>query len=254
MTSRPGGRIEAMDALRGLCVVLMCFHHFFYDLAAFLGAPWWVFSNPVFNVLHYLFAGCFILLSGVSSRFSRSNLKRGAKLLAIALALTLVTWLGEVLGKKLLGEDLGILIVCGVLHMLALCMLFYGLTHKLWDRMPDWGMLVFCLLGTVLTAPLTNGVVIHDPTYTRGFFFPFGLITESFYSADYFPLFPWLFVFLFGTWLGGKIRAGKLPERFYTWKCPFFPKVGRRALLIYILHQPALLLLTLGIGAVLGIL
>ena len=250
MTRYSGGRIEAMDALRGLCVVLMCFHHFFYDLAAFLGAPWWVFSNPVFNVLHYIFAGCFILLSGVSSRFSRSNLKRGAKLLAIALALTLVTWLGEVLGKKLLGEDLGILIVYGVLHMLAVCMLFYGLTHKLWDRLPDWVMAPFCVLAVVLSARLTNGLLVESPSWA----FPFGFITEGFYSADYFPLFPWLFVFLLGTWLGGKIRDGKLPERFYTWRCPFFPGVGRRALLIYILHQPALLLLTLGIGAILGIL
>ena len=36
MSSYSGGRIQAIDALRGFCVVLMCFHHFFYDLAAFL--------------------------------------------------------------------------------------------------------------------------------------------------------------------------------------------------------------------------
>ena len=68
MSSYSGGRIQAIDALRGLCVVLMCCHHFLYDLAAFLGAPWWIFTNPVLDVLHYFFAGCFILLSGVSSR------------------------------------------------------------------------------------------------------------------------------------------------------------------------------------------
>ena len=250
MSTYAGGRIRAMDALRGLCVVLMCFHHFFYDLAAFLGAPWWLFSNPVFNVLHYIFAGCFILLSGVSSRFSRSNLRRGLKLLAIALALTAVTWAGDFFGKKLLGQEPGVLIVCGVLHMLAACMLIYGLTRKLWDRLPDWVMILFCVLGTVLTARLANGVLIGGP----GWLFPFGFVTEGFYSADYFPLFPWLFVFLFGTWLGEKIRAGKLPEGFYTYRVPFFPAVGRHALLIYILHQPALLLITLGIGAVFGIL
>lgn len=249
MTKYSGGRIESMDALRGLCVVLMCFHHFFYDLAAFLGAPWWIFNNPVFNVLHYIFAGLFILLSGVSSRFSRSNLKRGAKLLAVALALTLVTWLGDLLGEKLMGQEPGVLIVFGVLHMLALCMLFYGLTAKFWDRLPDWFMVPLCVFCTVLAARLTNGLTVARPEWA----FPFGFITESFYSADYFPMFPWLFVFLLGTWLGGKIRAGKLPERFYSAKFPFFPRVGRHALLIYILHQPALLLLTLGIGALLGI-
>ena len=250
MNSYTGGRIRALDALRGLCVVLMCFHHFFYDLAAFLGAPWWLFSNPVFNVLHYIFAGCFILLSGVSSRFSRSNLKRGIKLLVIALALTAVTWAGDILGGKLTGQKPGMLIVFGVLHMLAVCMLFYGLTRRLWDRLPDGVMVVFCVLATLLTAKLANGVYIRSP----GWLFPFGFITNSFYSADYFPMLPWLFVFLFGTWLGEKIKAGKLPEGFYAFSVPFFPAVGRHALLIYILHQPALLLLTLAIGAILGIL
>ena len=250
MSSYTGGRIRAIDALRGFCVVLMCFHHFFYDLAAFLGAPWWIFSNPVFNVLHYFFAGCFILLSGVSSRFSRSNLRRGGILLLIALALTAVTWLGDFLGEKLLGGAPGVLIVCGVLHMLAVCMLFYGFTHRFWDLLPDWVMILFCALATVLTARLANGVLIDGP----GWLFPFGFIAEGFYSADYFPLFPWLFVFLFGTWLGEKIRAGKLPEGFYTYRVPFFPAVGRHALLIYILHQPVLLLITLGIGAMFVIL
>ena len=85
--SRPAGeRIQSIDALRGLCVVLMCIHHLLYDLAAFLGAPWWLFDNPVFRILHYIFAGCFIFLSGLSSRFSRSNTKRGLKVIAIALA------------------------------------------------------------------------------------------------------------------------------------------------------------------------
>ena len=250
MTNYAGGRIEAMDALRGLCVVLMCIHHFLYDLAAFLGAPWWIFTNPVLDVLHYIFAGCFILLSGVSSRFSRSNLKRGGKLLAVALAFTAVTFLGEYLAQLVLGEPVWIRILFGVLHMLAVCMLFYGATYKLWEKLPDWVMAPFCVLCTVLSARLTNGVTVSGP----GWVFPFGFITENFWSADYFPMFPWLFVFLFGTWLGGKIKAGKLPERFYTAKYPFFPAVGRRALLIYILHQPALILLTLGIGAIGGLL
>ena len=87
-TERPA-RIELMDALRGLAVCLMVLHHFLYDLCEFLGAPWWLFTNPVFDVLHYFFAGLFIFLSGISSDFSRSNLKRGAKAMALALGITL---------------------------------------------------------------------------------------------------------------------------------------------------------------------
>ena len=98
-TERPA-RIELMDALRGLAVCLMVLHHFLYDLCAFLGAPWWLFTNPVFDVLHYFFAGLFIFLSGISSDFSRSNLKRGAKAMALALGITLVTNKAGCLGES----------------------------------------------------------------------------------------------------------------------------------------------------------
>ncbi len=250
MTEQKPGRIQSIDALRGLCVVLMCVHHFLYDLTAFLGAPWVLFSNPVFDVLHFIFAGCFILLSGVSSRFSRSNVKRGLKVIAVALALTLVTWLGDFVAERLWDESWGLLIVFGVLHLLGFCMLFYGLTRKLWDRLPDKAAPVLYILLTVLTAKYVGGVYGTKLPWL----FPLGFLTEGFYSADYFPILPWIFVFLLGTWLGEKIRLRKLPEGFYTAEFPFFPMLGRHALLIYILHQPILAGLTLLIGAVFGIL
>lgn len=251
MTKKPAGeRIQSIDALRGLCVVLMCIHHLLYDIAAFLGAPWWIFTNPVLDVLHYLFAGCFIFLSGVSSRFSRSNIRRGLKLLVIALLLTLVTRLGDFIGERFFGEKPGIFISFGVLHLLSLCMLFYGLTRRLWDRLPRWLLALIALAGIIATAKLVNGIV---GTESR-MLFPVGLIREDFYSADYFPLFPWIFVFLGGTLAGGLIRERRFPEKFYTAKFRFFPAVGRHALLIYILHQPVLAGLTVLAGVLTGIL
>lgn len=249
--SRPvGERIQSIDALRGLCVALMCIHHLLYDLAAFLGAPWWLFDNPVFNVLHYIFAGCFIFLSGLSSRFSRSNTKRGLKVIAIALALTLVTMLGDRLALKLLREEPGITILFGVLHLLGFCMLFYGLTRKLWDALPEKLAPILYVLLIILTAPLVNGRYLTSIRWL----FPLGILCEGFASADYFPILPWLFVFLLGTWAGEKVKARRLPEKFYTATFPFFPKLGRHALLIYILHQPILAGIVLAIGLIFGIL
>lgn len=249
MKPQPTGRIQSIDALRGLCVLLMCCHHFLFDLVAFLGAPWWLFTNPVLDALHYVFASCFVLLSGVSSRFSRSNVRRGGKVLALALALTLVTWAGDRLGERILGQSPGVLIQFGVLHMLGFCMLFYGLTRKLWDALPERLAPVLYLIAAAATFFLANGVRGVEQSWL----FPIGLVREDFYSADFFPIFPWLFMFLLGTWLGRRIREGKLPEGFYRWSIPFFPAVGRHALLIYLLHQPALVGLTLLIGWLFGI-
>lgn len=191
-TERPA-RIELMDALRGLAVCLMVLHHFLYDLCAFLGAPWWLFTNPVFDVLHYFFAGLFIFLSGISSDFSRSNLKRGAKAMALALGITLVTYFMDMT------------IVFGVLHLLASCMLLFGLTRGFWEALPAWVLPVLCLALIFLTAPCADGVTTQTPQLWL-----FGFTTPDFASADYFPLLPWFFVFLLGH-LGRALCQGGPP-------------------------------------------
>jgi len=231
----PGKRIQLIDALRGLAVVLMVIHHFLYDLVVFLGAPDWLFSNPVFNLLHYVFAGLFIALSGVSSRFSRSNVKRGVKVLLAALLITLVTTFMQMP------------IRFGVLHLLGFCMVFYGLTHALWDNAPRLFSLALHAAMIVVTALLTHFVPLDTKVLWM-----FGWTYPGFYSADYFPIFPWLFVFLFGTVLGAYIREGRFPRRFYEVSPPLFPPVGRHALIIYLVHQPVLYGITLLIGLAMG--
>lgn len=224
-------RIELMDAARGLSIFLMVFHHFFYDLWVFAGAPRWLFHNFLFDPLQIFFAGLFILLSGVSSNFSRSNVKRGLKTLGIALVITLVTYFMDMV------------IVFGILHLLGTCMLLYGLTEKFWralhERLP-WAIPAFSLAGILATARFVHGY----PTTTPHLWM-FGLVTPDFASADYFPLLPWMFVFLLGTWAGKYVREGRLPRWFYETKVPFFPTLGRNSLLIYVVHQPVLYGLTM---------
>ena len=219
----PRARIDAIDALRGLSVLLMVAHHALYDAVTFLGAPDWLFSNPVFDVLQYVFAGLFIFLSGLSSQFSRSNIKRGIKVLLLALGITLVTWL----------IDMPILF--GVLHLLGFSMLFYGLTRKFWDAIPR--TLAPALYIALIVASVF--AVSRISLESNALFF-LGWNAPDFVSYDYFPLLPWLFVFLLGTCAGFYVRERKLPERFYTFSVPVFPKVGRKSLLIYIVHQPVL--------------
>jgi len=230
-----GKRIELMDAMRGLAVILMVIHHFFYDLVVFCGAPWWLFGNSVFNFLHYIFAGLFILLSGVSSNFSRSNVKRGLKALACAAVITVVTVLMEM--------DIWF----GVLHLLSACMIFYGLTRTFWEKLPAWVVPVLSVAGVLATGHMVMGI----PTEQPGLWM-FGLTTADFVSTDYFPLLPWAFVFWFGTWAGRYVKAGKLPAWFYAARAPRLAAVGRKSLLIYVLHQPALYAITMVIAFAMG--
>ena len=216
-------RIELLDVLRGGALIVMIAHHICYDLCAFCGFPWVWFTNPVWNVVHYLDAGLFILLAGVSSDFSHSNLRRGAKTLAVALVISVVTYCMKMP------------IVFGVLHMMGVCMLLYGLTQSFWQRLPGWVIPALAAAGTLATYRLVDGY----PTQTPHLWM-FGLVTKDFSSSDYFPLLPWVFVFLFGTWLGKFIRERKLPHWFYTAGCPPLAAIGRHSMLVYVAHQPVI--------------
>jgi len=229
-------RIPLIDALRGVAVLLMVAHHFLYDLWTFLGAPSWLFTNPVFDFLHYVFAGLFIMLSGVSARFSRSNLKRGLKVIAAALAITLVTW------------QMDMIIVFGILHFLGFSMVFYALTRRLWDRIPEKAAPILYVALTVASILFLDGV-----SSTSNWLWMFGITYAGFFSADYFPILPWIFVFLFGTWMGEIIRQRRMPEWFYSVRVPRLSSVGRKSFLIYLVHQPILYGLTMLIGFVLGL-
>jgi len=225
----PKKRIEIIDALRGLAVTLMVIHHAMYNLTVFLDAPGWLYSNVVFDALQTLFVGVFVCLSGVSSRFSRGNVQRGAIVIVFAVIVTYVT------------TRMDMPINFGILHLLGTLMIFYGLTSKFWDKIPRKvapfiyiALIIISVIARNVFSPTSDNLVIRDLLSV------FGWRQPGFTSFDYQPILPAIFVFLFGTWMGQYIREEKFPKWFYDAKFPFFPLVGRNALLIYMAHQPIL--------------
>jgi len=227
-------RIEIIDALRGLAVTLMVIHHALYNVWAFLGGPPWLYRNPVFNFLQIIFIGLFVAISGVSSRFSRGNVERGAIVIVIAVIISYITVRMEMP------------IIFGILHLLGLLMMFYGITRKFWDNLPRKVapfiyiiLIAASALARQFLSPTSDNLIIRDILSVLGWRQP------GFVSFDYQPILPWIFVFLFGTWVGEYIRENKFPTWFYEAKAPFFPLVGRNALLIYVAHQPILFGITM---------
>jgi len=233
-------RIGLMDDLRGLSVFCMIFYHAFFLLSAVFEYDWgeWLFA--FFSPLQPVFAGIFIVLSGVSSNLSRSNAKRGLRLLGIALAFTAVTCL--LLPR--LGLE-GLEIRFGVLHMLAVSMLLFALLRPLLEKIPvTWGFALFTALFflTIRVQLRKIGIPylweweLPGSLYQSSWLFPLGFRRADFRSADYFPLLPYCFLFMAGTYLG------KLPAPDWAKKTRSRPLafLGRHALWIYIAHQPLL--------------
>ena len=242
MQSARSGRVPLLDELRGLSILLMVLYHGAFDLIAFCGVSIPLYDAPLLQrFFQPLFAGLFILISGAACRYSRSNPRRALLTLGCALAVTLVT-----LAVSPDFPDLW-----GILHLLGSCMLLFPLIRPLLDRLPPGAGAALCgglfLLfyrlpyGALGIGPLT--LPLPDSLYQTAWLYPLGLPASAFASADYFPLLPWAPLFLAGACLGRPLREGRLPPGFYRSRCRPLAAAGRHTLWIYLLHQPALLLI-----------
>lgn len=233
-------RISAIDALRGVAIIYMVLFHFFYDLDM-LGVP---FGSAVYNsqLTVVLFdSGLFVLLSGICCNFSRSNLLRGARLLPIAYVLTAVT-------AVLFPTEA---ITFGVLHMLSISMLLYGAFEKIWKKLPAVPCLAVCVLLIILTFHTKDGYFglgalrLDVPEFLthESRLYMFGFLSDNYAAVDYFPLLPYVFLFFAGAFLGRLVDANRerLPESAFSGKPAWLCALGRRSLLIYLVHQPVCL-------------
>jgi uncharacterized membrane protein len=223
-------RFELLDIIRGIAILAMILHHTAYDLVAFYGIKIPILDTVYFSIIQFVFAGSFILVAGITSNFSRSNIRRGLYCIAAGVIVTVAS--------LLVSPDYPIYF--GILQFMGVSMLLYGFFGKYFKKIPD-----------KIGGPLWAGMFfIHYFIYSAmgrvniEYLFPLGLIPYDFSAGDYYPLFPYFWLFLLGTVVGRMILDGKLPDWFYRVKrVPFLSFVGRNTLLLYLLHQPAVYLL-----------
>jgi len=229
--AEPAKRIWEIDFLRGLSIILMVGYHLLFDLGEFRGMDRFLgfstdLSTIAWRTAQYFFAALFVVLSGISSTLSRSNRRRGLRLLAISFLVTAVTYFFEPASA----------VYFGILQCLAVSILVYGAAFEKVRPVICivWGALV---LGLGLAIPALNRAL----AIRFNWLLPFGLHSPSYTSFDYFPLVPWLGVFLLGAGLGKSAYASK--RSLLPWRLPesFINVAGRHSLLIYILHQPVIM-------------
>lgn len=239
--SAGSSRICLIDETRGFLVICMVFYHAFYSMTFIFNIPFAKNLLCFFMPAQSIFAGSFIFISGCVSLLSRSNLKRGAKLFAIAVAITIVT-------RVFIPSQP---IIFGILHMLSICMILFGIFKPLLSKIsPLIGMLT-CFILFLFTSGIDKGffgfgrIKLYIPlsAYNLNWLFPIGITDKNFYSSDYFPLFPWMFIFFFGTFFASAFKGKKLPQFMYQSHVKMLSFCGRHALIIYIIHQPIIFLI-----------
>ena len=243
-------RIELVDEIRGMCVLAMVAYHSFFILGSQFGVEWGTRLYEFFRPAQPAFAAMFILIAGFCARLSRDVRKRGFLLAAIAVGITLVSVL--LLPYLGFGE---MQVWFGIIHLLAASTLLFALGRKLFDKIPTLMGVLLCLALFFVTAPVSQGylgmlgfrVELPEALYRTNALAFLGFHTPAFEAFDHFPLLPYFFIFLFGTFMGklarnekkqGQVRKENLPEFCYKKHMLFFGFLGRRALLAYLLHVP----------------
>ena len=230
------GRVAFYDTLRGLIVVSMCAFHACYDLAYIYGLdmPW--FTDPLIqDIWRDSISFTFIILAGWMTSYSRDNLKRAA---VYALA-ALVVWGATTLAAVDTPVNFGIL------YCMAACTLVWACLERFLgsrvDELPGAALALICLAMLILFT-LTDGVQrVRYPFEGRAWL---GFPSTTFSSGDYYPLLPYLFLYLIGAF--GAIRYHRAHASEPAWmlvdRCPLLTLIGRHSLAVYLLHQPMVLL------------
>ena len=211
-------RIGLIDFFRGLLIIGMVIYHLGYTISEIYRVDI-NFINPVTYYIQLIGVSLFILLCGIASNFSRNNLKRGIKMFALALLITLVTYF----------YNPSFYIKFGILHFLGVATILYHFYQKF-----TYQSLIFLLFITISIT-----LVIAQIDVTHNYFFPIGLYTDSFTSSDYVPIFGFIIPFVIGNIIGKYLKPRNWPKTRVDNNV--ITTIGKHGLIIYILHQPIII-------------
>ena len=235
-------RYELLDVIRGITLVSMICYHGAWDLVYIAGVDWpWYHTQGAYYWQQSI-CWTFILLSGFCMTLSSHPYKRGVLVFGGGLLVTAVTLV-------FLPEDR---VVFGVLTFLGSAMLLSALLRPVLERIHAVIGFAVCAYLFYLfrnvsagylqvlgdwTVSLPGGLYQGLPATYLGFMEP------GFYSTDYFPILPWIFLFWCGLYLGVLLRRdGTMNSRAMHLDIRPLSFLGRHSLLVYLLHQPVLYL------------
>ena len=240
-----------LDTVRGICLISMVAYHGMYDLVNIFGLPWAWYNRWPGYLWQQSICWTFILLSGMCWQLSRHHLRRGLILVGCETAITLVI-LVVMPSQRIL---------YGVLCLLGLSALLMIPLDKIFRKLPPWAGLAGALVLFALTRNVPQGCLgfegwvlcpLPQVLYTSDLTAVLGFHSPTFWSTDYFPLIPWFFLYCAGYFLWSLVSSSEKAKTLLQPGIRPLSFLGRHSLLIYLVHQPALMGLATVLGLLLG--
>ncbi len=242
-------RFWEVDTFRGLAIITMITYHFLFDITFFGVYPFEVNSGFLWYFARAT-AFTFIFLMGVSLTLSNSRsmitgeylegglfkkyLKRGLKIFSLGILITFATWI-------FIPQEF---IIFGVLHFIGISIILaYPFIKRKYLNL---------ILGISI---ILLGIYLGNFNFDFTWLMWLGFIPNNLQTVDYFPLIPWFGVVLLGLFFGGILyknyqRQFNLPDLSSNYIIRGFSFLGRNSLIIYLIHQPILIILLYLLGVV----
>ena len=231
-----GNRRENLDALRGAALISMIAYHTCWDLVWIFDVRWDWYRSYGAYLWQQSICWTFILLSGYCFSLSRRPFRRGVVVFACGALVTAVTVIFMPDNR----------VFFGVLSLLGSAILLTAALSPLLRRIPALCGCFISFLCFLLTRHTSGGTwcfgLFRLPAwlYRNDLTACFGFPPKGFFSTDYFPLLPWLFLFWTGYYLFRLFPPDRWKETINLPRIPLLAAMGRRSLLIYLLHQPVI--------------
>lgn len=244
-----GRRLHLLDLIRGITLLSMIAYHGSYDLVYHYGLPIPGYTGLPGYLWQQSICWTFLFLSGFCFSLGRPvrghQFRRGLLLSACGLLITAV--LAIVMPDSI--------VIMGILSFFGLAVLLTALLFPLLRRIPPLVGLIGCAFLFFLTRDIPSGYLgfeglrlaaLPDSLYQGIPMMILGFPYPGFFSTDYFPLLPWIFLFWSGTFTwraffeGRPARQKALLSHSF---CPPLESIGSHTLILYMLHQPVLMAL-----------
>lgn len=230
-------RYTVPDIIRGLAVIAMIVYHTLWDIVYIFDVDIDWFRSDAGFVFQQSICCTFILVSGFCVRLGKRTVKRSVTVLVGALIITAVT-------AVFMPDNI---IINGVLGFIGISMLVTIPLKKVLGKINHIVGIAVSLILFVLTYNIQDGFIgigdralvnMPDFLYQNSVTAFFGFPDKEFFSADYVPFLPWIFLFLTGYYLFDVF--GKKGRTKYLSAFSFRPLefVGRHSFEIYMVHQP----------------
>lgn len=248
-----GKRYNALDSFRGLLIINMVAYHALYDVVHIMNVPLSWYTNWQGYLWQQSICWGFIFLSGFCSRLSRHPLRHGLVVLGAGVLVSVITYV-------FMPSEF---ILYGVLYLLGLAALIQWGVLRLWSRLrlkplPAWLGLVLSAAAFLLTRGVPRGYLGFESwellrlpawLYRWDWLAVVGFPGPGFRSSDYFPVVPWVFLYLCGYFLWRMVEHNwKIMDKLKPGLAPL-AFLGRHSLVIYLLHQPVIMAVFMGIQA-----